>query len=224
MQQCDHCGAEAVQLANGRPWCDAPACIGALAIEPAVRFPQEASARSGIMGAALGLDGLPAAVDFASEAATLAGMDPRAQLDALAMTRTIVLGICGEQQFAADQWALFGDDMMAQARETRAPRLVLFRPRQRPYSASFMALSLATMYVAWIGGQQARVRAHAERIDAFLTLHLGAKAALAIEQQLYAPIFASATDDAVPEPIAASLARLRRLGGAITRIKWDQVQ
>lgn len=187
--QCTLCqDKEASQLVNGSAACDV-CTIGVMRVEPNTVFPFHdltlwGDRRTNLLHP-LGLENLPAAVDMADELFTLERMRVQARLDMVAATHMRILSILGERQYKEEAYNAFTDDMMAQARETKAIRIQFFTAG-RDYSPDFMALSVAAMYVAWIADQKKRTQAHMERVDGLLTLKIGGQRALSIERQIFA--------------------------------------
>lgn len=195
MAACARCAVrDAEWRIDGVPHCAAPSCmIGALRLTPDAVMPFFDRDAAGAVRppssdlAPLELANVPAAADTADMLVALARMDTRARIDVLASMRTTVLRLLGPRQYSAAAFADFSRDAITQVRATRALRL-RFMHTGRDVDPAFLALTLATLYVAWIGEQRSMVHAHVQTIDALLTLSLGAADAAKIESEFYAPL------------------------------------
>lgn len=195
MAACTRCNQrDAEWRIDGAACCSAPPCmIGALRLSPDAVMPFFDRDAAGAVRPAssdlapLELANVPAAADTADMLLSLSRMDQRARVDALGAMRTAALRLLGPQQHSEAAFADFSRDCLDQVRTTRALRL-RFLHTGRAVDPAFLALTLATLYVAWIGGQRGMVHAHVQTIDALLTLSLGAADAAAVEAQFYAPL------------------------------------
>lgn len=192
--RCASCGAAAQWLVDERPRCAARPCmVGALYMQPDVVMPFLDRDTLGIVRPAsadlapLGLDNVPAAADTADMLVSLWRADVRVRADVLAAMRTAVLRILGERQYSAAHYAEFVRDCRQQVRATRALRL-RFGHTGRAVDAAYLALTLATLYVAWLGEQRRMVHAHVQTVDMLVTLSLGAADATAVQTEFYAEL------------------------------------
>lgn len=194
MSLCVRCSRHEAEWAiNGEPHCaTAPCLIGVLQLSPGATMPHFERDENGCVRprpsdlAPLALSNIPSAADTADMLLTLSTMDARARLDVLTSMRTMVLRILGDQQHSAAAFAAFSADCLRESRETRVP-VVRFLPSKRAADPSFLALVLATLYVAWIGEQRRMVHAQVQLI-AFLVRSTGSEGAAAMEREFYAPL------------------------------------
>jgi len=193
-EACVSCGAAAQWRIDSRPRCAAKPCvIGALYMASDVVLPFYDRDDMGFVRPAsadlapLGLDNVPAAADAADMLVSLWRADKRVRADVLVTMRTAVLRILGERQYSAEHYAEFVRDCQAQVRTTRALRL-RFLHQGRPVDASYLALTLAALYVAWLGDQHQMVRTHVQTVDMLVTLSLGAADASAVQREFYAEL------------------------------------
>jgi hypothetical protein len=194
MASCTRCNtARAEWLIDDTPHCARRECmIGALRMAPDVVLPYFDRDDMGFVRpctadlAPFDMANMPAAADTADMLISLWRSDPRARTDVLVAMRTAVLRML-EQQYRADAYAEFARDCVQQARATRAPRL-RFLHTGRAVDPAFLALTLASLYVAWIGNQRGLVRAQVQTIDMLLTLSLGAADAAAVAASFYGPL------------------------------------
>jgi len=194
MEACVRCQRAAEWRIDGEPHCATKACmIGALRLAPDVTMPFfDRDAADNVRPASsdlapLELANVPGAADLADMLYTLAGMDLRAKRDVLSAMRATALRLLGPQQYSEAAFAEFSRDCIKQTRETRALRL-RFMHRGRDVDVGFLALTLATLYAAWIGKQHDMVHAYVQTADALLTVSMGGARAAAIESEFYAPL------------------------------------
>jgi hypothetical protein len=194
MSLCVQCGTRVAEWTiNAEPHCAAAPClIGALQLSPGATLPHFERDANGLVRpcasalAPLALSNIPSAADTADMLLTLADMDARARLDVLTTMRTTALRLLGERQHSVKAFAAFSADCLRESRETRVP-VVRFLPSKRDVDPAFLALVLATLYVAWIGEQRRLVHAQVQTI-AFLVRSTGSANAAATEREFYAPL------------------------------------
>ena len=194
MASCTRCNAARAEWRiDGEPHCARRECmIGALRMAPDVVLPFLDRDDMGFVRpctadlAPFDMANMPAAADTADMLISLWHADVRARTDVLVSMRTAVLRML-EAQYRDAAYTEFAHDCVKQARATRALRL-RFMHTGRAVDPAFLALTLASLYVAWIGEQRGLVRAQVQTIDMLLTLSLGAAEAAAVAASFYAPL------------------------------------